>query len=64
MTNRKLSLKRETLSALTAGDMQAVVGASGASCGGTCYEPRCFIEIAASIKPTCQESICVPCPTF
>jgi len=65
MTNRKLTLKRETLSTLAPDDLQAVVGAaSAASCAGTCLEPRCHVIIdwGPSVKPTCQETICVACP--
>ena len=65
MTNRKLNLKRETLSALTSDDLQVVAGASGAeSCAGTCLEPRCHvvIYIGPSIKPTCQGTLCYGCP--
>ena len=65
MTNRKLSLKRENLSNLASDDLQGVVGASGGpSCGGTCLEPNChvIIHISPSVKPTCQETICVYCP--
>ena len=63
MTNRKLGLKRETLSALTSDDLQVMVGASGGeSCGGTCFEPRCFVVIGPSLVNTCVQSLC-PCPT-
>ena len=62
MTNRKLTLKREMLSVLDSDDMQAVMGGSGWSCGASCLEPQCYIDISPSVKPTCQYSICPSCP--
>jgi len=66
MNSRKLVLKREALSALASGELEGVVGAAsgGPSCGGTCLEPRCHvvIDVAPSVKPTCQQTICPSCP--
>ena len=59
MTNRKLGLKREPLSALASYDLREIGAAgTGPSCGGTCLETRCLIEFAPSMPPTCQNSLC------
>ena len=65
MTARKLVLRREPLAVLAPGDLRAVAGGASSPSCVTCFETRCFVmpEPAFSAVPTCQQTMCLPCPT-